>query len=126
MQRRLIATDPRIFQIAALTSLLLYGLFALDFPIRFMVAMGVVSAALLTEYCLNRNQFDPLSPLISALSLCLLLRSDSVLIATLAGALAITSKRVIRFDGRHLFNPSAFALVVSATLFDGAWISPGQ
>jgi len=63
---------------------------------------------------------------ISALSLCLLLRTQSLELAVLAALIAIGSKVVLKFRGQHLFNPTAFALVVVTTLFDGAWISPGQ
>ena len=55
--------------------------------------------------------FDPKSALISGLSLCLLLRTNLVALAALAGVVAIASKFVLRFHDKHLFNPTNFALV---------------
>ena len=42
-----------------------------------------------------------------------------------AGVIGVGSKFVLRWDGRHVFNPSAFA--ISVMLFSGAgvWVSPG-
>ena len=40
--------------------------------------------------------------------------------------LAIGSKYLIRWKGKHIFNPANFGLVVLSLLFTGAWISPGQ
>jgi len=60
------------------------------------------------------------------LSLCLLLRSDSLAIAAFAALVTIASKFLIRSQGKHVFNPTNFGLVVTILLFDGAWVSPGQ
>ena len=40
--------------------------------------------------------------------------------------MAIGSKYLIRWKGKHIFNPANFGLVVLSLLFTGAWISPGQ
>ena len=73
----------------------------------------------------NLPAFDPRSPLISALSLCLLLRTNDPAAAALASFIAIASKFVIRWKGKHLFNPTNLALVVMVAGGLG-WISPGQ
>ena len=121
--------DPRHFQIVALSALLTVGIFKLDFDISAINALLIVVAACAMQ-CLGQHidctRLDLRSPLISSLSLCLLLRTDTALLAVTAAALAIGSKFVLRVDGRHYFNPTAFALVVMATFFDGVWISPGQ
>jgi Na+-transporting NADH:ubiquinone oxidoreductase subunit NqrB len=89
--------------------------------------------ALLGAFCaewLGRQwqgrRFDPLSPWITALSLTLLLRTSNVEIMFLAAFAAVGSKFLLRWDGRHFFNPANFVLVVGAFLFDEIWISPGQ
>jgi Na+-transporting NADH:ubiquinone oxidoreductase subunit NqrB len=69
--------------------------------------------------------FDPRSALISGLSLCLLLRTHSPAVAVAGAILAVGSKFVVRYHGKHIFNPTNFAIV--ALLLTGqAWVSPGQ
>ena len=72
------------------------------------------------------RKFDARSPLISALSLTILLRTGSVWLSIAAGVLAIGSKYILRWRSKHIFNPANFGLVVLSMLFAGAWISPGQ
>lgn len=65
------------------------------------------------------------SALISALSLCLLLRANDVGVPVAAAAIAISSTFLLRWNCKHVFNPTNFALV--AMLASGqAWVSPGQ
>ena len=71
-------------------------------------------------------RFDPLSALITSLSLTLLLRTNSVALAALAAAIAIGSKFLVRFNGKHVFNPANVALVVLMLASDRAWVSTGQ
>ncbi|MEM8934339.1 MAG: DUF2330 domain-containing protein, partial [Acidobacteriota bacterium] len=71
-------------------------------------------------------RFDPRSPLISALSLTLLLRVDAWWPAALAAAVAIGSKFLVRVGGKHVFNPANVGIVLAVLLTDRAWISPGQ
>jgi Na+-transporting NADH:ubiquinone oxidoreductase subunit NqrB len=91
------------------------------------------AAAFGTELLLRRfrptrgaTAFDPRSPLITCLSLCLLLRTASVPVAALAGAVAIASKSLVRVGGRHVFNPANLGLVLAMALFPTAWASSGQ
>ena len=91
--------------------------------------VGCVGATLTTQAVADRiikRPFDPRSPLISALSLTLLLRTGSVTLSIAAGVIAIASKYLIRWRGKHIFNPANFGLVILSLLFSAAWISPGQ
>jgi len=121
--------DPRLYQIASLSTLLLYGLFFLHFDVSLWQIGVTIGTALLTQYAgtrlLKLPFFDPKSALISSLSLCLLLRTDNVVVAALAAVIAIGSKFVIRWKDKHVFNPTNLALVVILT-GDLGWISPGQ
>ncbi len=121
--------DPRIYQIAILSGLLAYGLIWLDFEVRFANAVVILATALGVQYAGTRlwglPTFDPKSALISGLSLCLLLRTNNLIVAWVAAYLAVASKFVIRCDGKHIFNPTNFALVVMLSL-DLGWVSPGQ
>lgn len=121
--------DPRLYQIASLSTLLLYGLLWLRFDVSLWQIAITLGIALLTQYAgtryFNLPSFDPRSPLISALSLCLLLRTNDLPVAALAAFIAIGSKFVIRWKDKHLFNPTNLALVVMLAGGIG-WISPGQ
>jgi Na+-transporting NADH:ubiquinone oxidoreductase subunit NqrB len=64
--------------------------------------------------------------MISALSLILLLRTDDVLLAMTAAAIAISSKFLVRFNGKHMFNPANVAIVSMMLVSDQVWISTGQ
>ncbi len=129
LKTQLLALDPRLYQIASLSTLLLYGLIWLRFDIPATQIAVTIGAALLAQYAGTRfydlPAFDPKSPLISALSLCLLLRTDHLVIAALASFIAIGSKFVIRWKDKHVFNPTNLALVVMIGSRLG-WMSPGQ
>ena len=122
--------DPRHYQIAVLAALLAYGLTRLDFEVGGAQVAAMLTTALLTQYLCTRGlpatrAFDPRSALISGLSLCLLLRTNSFELAVVAAVVTVASKFVIRIDGQHLFNPTNFGIVVML-LTGHAWVSPGQ
>jgi Na+-transporting NADH:ubiquinone oxidoreductase subunit NqrB len=123
--------DPRYYQIAALTLLFAYGLVWLHFDLHSSQVLVILPTVLLTQYLCSRlwrvRPFDPRSALISGLSLCLLLRTNSIPLLAVAALLAIASKFVLRFRGKHLFNPTNFGIVLLMLLTHGAvWVSPGQ
>ena len=122
--------DPRLYQIAVLSSLLVYGVLALDFEVSLLQAAILLGTALLTQAVCTRlwhlPAFDPRSALISGLSLCLLLRTSSLLLAVLAAVVTIASKLIIRWRGKHVFNPTNFGIVLLLLLTDRVWVSPGQ
>jgi Na+-transporting NADH:ubiquinone oxidoreductase subunit NqrB len=122
--------DPRHLQLGVLSLLLGYGLLRLDFAVRPEIAAVIVAVALATQWLAERLQgrrdFDPRSAAITALSLCLLLRTTGGTTAAIAAFVAVASKFVLRVDGKHVFNPSAFGLVAVLLLCDDAWLSAGQ
>jgi Na+-transporting NADH:ubiquinone oxidoreductase subunit NqrB len=122
--------DPRLYQIAVLSCLLVYGVFGLDFEVSLLQAAVLLGTALLTQAACTRlwrlPAFDPRSALISGLSLCLLLRTSSLLLAVAAAVLTIASKFVLRWRGKHVFNPTNFGIVALMLLTQGVWVSPGQ
>ncbi len=123
------AADPRHWQIAVVGGLLVYGVLALRFDVVPAIAVTIIGTALAVQDQASRwlgLRFDWRSPLISALSLCLLLRTSSLGLAALAAFVAIASKFLVRRRGKHVFNPSALALVVLVLASDRAWVSPGQ
>jgi Na+-transporting NADH:ubiquinone oxidoreductase subunit NqrB len=122
--------DPRYYQIATLTSLLIYGILWLDFEVQTIHAIAILVTAQLTQYACTKLSrlpgFDPKSALISSLSLCLLLRTNFLAVAVLAACISIAGKFLIRWNGKHVFNPTNFGLVAVIVLTGQAWVSPGQ
>ena len=121
--------DPRLYQIGALTLLLLYGIFALNFDVTLFRAALLVAVAIATQAIGSRIKhiaFDPRSAAISGLSLSLLLRSDSIALLIAAAVIAVGSKFVIRVNGKHIFNPTNGAIVAMMLMTDRVWVSPGQ
>jgi Na+-transporting NADH:ubiquinone oxidoreductase subunit NqrB len=122
--------DARTWQILSLATLLAYGLFRLNFDQAVLSVGLVIVAALATEWAGRRlvdgKPFDPLSPLITALSLSLLLRAASPGWLASAAVLAIGAKFVLRIDGKHVFNPANFGIGVLVVFTDAAWVSPSQ
>jgi Na+-transporting NADH:ubiquinone oxidoreductase subunit NqrB len=124
-----IVGDARHAQIAALSSLLAINLFAIDFGATPLNSAVALAACLSTQAVASRwlgIAFDWRSPLISGLSLSLLLRAATPWPFALAGVIAIGSKFLLRVDGRHVFNPAGFAIVALLLANVGVWISPGQ
>jgi len=122
--------DARHYQIAALSTLVVFNLGWIDFGARPANTVLALAAALLTQIVCSRLTGVPIdlrSPLITGLSLSLLLRADEPWIHALAGVIAIGSKFVLRVDGKHIWNPAGFAIVVLLFTAGGhVWISPGS
>jgi len=121
--------DPRLYQIASLGTLLTYGLLWLHFDVPLLQIAITFGGALLTQYAgtrwLNLSSFDPRSAIVSAVGLCIFLRTNDLFVAALAPFIAISSKFIIRWKGKHIFNPTNLALMVVLATGLG-WISPGQ
>jgi Na+-transporting NADH:ubiquinone oxidoreductase subunit NqrB len=123
-------SDARHFQIVALSSLLLINFFWIDFGARPLYAALAVASTLITQIVCSRlfglPNIDLRSPLITGLSLSLLLRANEPWLPAIAGVIAIASKFIFRIDGKHIWNPAGFAIVVLLFTANGIWISPGQ
>jgi Na+-transporting NADH:ubiquinone oxidoreductase subunit NqrB len=122
--------DPRLYQIAALAALLGWGVLRLGFDVTPQRAAILLAGALATQYACARiwrlPAFDPKSALISGLSLCLLLRTNHDALALAAAAAAVASKFLLRWKGKHLFNPTNFGLVALMLATGRVWVSPAQ
>src|SRR5882672_8937309 len=123
-------SNARHYQIAALSTLLVFNLGWLDFGARPLNSALAIAGALATQalctWWFALQRFDPRSPLITGLSLSLLLRAEEPWLHALAAVIAIGSKFVLRIDGKHIWNPAGFAIVVLLATAHGVWISPGQ
>lgn len=123
-------TDPRLYQMTILSGLLIYGMAKLDFDVTISRVLTYVFTGLVTQWVCGKivklPRFDPLSPMTSALSLSLLLRTEQPLLAVFAMLITIASKFLFRWQGKHIFNPTNFGIVVMLCLSDAVWVSAGQ
>jgi Na+-transporting NADH:ubiquinone oxidoreductase subunit NqrB len=123
-------SDARHFQIVALASLLLLNFFWIDFGAKPLYCALAIGSALATQIACSWRaglpHIDLRSPLITGLSLSLLLRADAAWLPALAGVIAIASKFIFRLENKHIWNPAGFAIVVLLVTGSGVWISPGQ
>jgi Na+-transporting NADH:ubiquinone oxidoreductase subunit NqrB len=121
--------DARWLQLAAVGSFIAYAVLQLGAAITLANALAFVLAALLAERIAcalaPARAFDARSPLVTALSLTLLLRTDDVVVAAAAAAFAIAVKHLVRVRGKQVFNPSNIAIVAFTAGGTLAWVSPG-
>jgi enediyne biosynthesis protein E5 len=122
-------SDARHYQIAALSTLVVFNLGWIDFGARPANTALALMSSLLTQIVCSRIVGIPLdlrSPLITGLSLSLLLRTEEAWIHALAGIIGNGSKFLLRLDRKHIWNPAGFAIVVLLVAMPGyVWISPG-
>ena len=122
--------DPRWWQICCLGSLLTYGLFRLEFGTSWLQVGATIATCMVVQWGFTRAlripNFEWKSALISGFGLCFLFRANDWRLALLCAFLAIGSKFLIRWNGKHIWNPTNFALVAMMVAFDQAWVSPGQ
>jgi Na+-transporting NADH:ubiquinone oxidoreductase subunit NqrB len=139
------ALDPRAYQIAALSTLLVLGLLHLGFDVPLLHVAVTLTSALAGQWLAMRMgwpssgapstspvRYEWRSALISGLSLCLLLRAGNVAWMALAAVIAVGSKfvfRVPRADGggsKHILNPTNGAIVILLLCQAPVWVSPSQ
>jgi Na+-transporting NADH:ubiquinone oxidoreductase subunit NqrB len=123
--------DPRYYQIVSLSLLLIYGTARLNFDVSAGRVVTILATVLSVQFLAIRlcdlPVFDPKSALISGLSLCLLLRTNFPALAIAGAVAAVGGKFLLRVRGKHLFNPTNFALVLLLICApDHAWVSPAQ
>ncbi|ABW26665.1 RnfABCDGE type electron transport complex subunit D [Acaryochloris marina] len=133
--------DARDYQILFLSLFLVLGIGTKDWTLRpEMIGVAIATTILvqaLASYGTylyqqrrqpNDRAFNPSirSALITALGLSLLLRTDHWSTMMLAATLAILSKFVCKWKGKHFFNPANFGIIAALILTSDAWVSPGQ
>src|SRR5262249_3658694 len=108
-------SDARHFQIAALATLLAFNFAFLDFGARPLNSALAILGSLATQALCSRlarlPAIDLRSPLITGLSLSLLLRADEPWVHALAAIIAIGSQFLPRLEGRPGRNPSRLCIL---------------
>ncbi len=131
------AYDPRYFQVFFQLVFMVYGLLYLGWTAEWGHYLLCIGGAVTFNYLAEtfRQGRWPglanwrswgLSALVSAMSLCLLLKTGHWYISLLAAFLTVASKYLFRIRGKHIFNPSAFGIVATLVITRDAWLSPGQ
>ncbi len=133
--------DARHTQILFLSIFLLLGISTQDWTLHLEQMVVVIISCLLTQKIATTAVSWNLQPtsetrqvfssswksaLITALGLCLLLRTNHPMTMALAGSLAIASKFLFRYRGKHFFNPANFGIIAVLIFTQDAWVSPGQ
>ena len=122
--------DPRHFQIVTLSVLVSLQMFWADFGPSVAVVVLTISSVLLVQAAFVKIfnlSFDFKSPLITGLSLSILLKAGAIWVYPLAALVAIGSKFLIRMNDQHIFNPANIGIIAALLLFpDYSWVSPGQ
>ena len=132
--------DARWFQILFQAFFLSYGLLFLHWNADWPHYLTSITGCLIFSYiaeAVRRKQLPAikgtnglkawgLSALISALSLCLLLKTNNIYVSLLAAFLTVASKSIFRLKRKHIFNPSAFGITATILITKDAWLSPGQ
>ncbi len=140
MQHKTLSIDPRYFQIFFQAIFLFYGIVVLEWRVDWLHYNISICGCVFFNYSLEswkQKKFLPFfgregwrlwgfSVLISAASLCLLLKTNYWYISLLAAFLTVLSKYLFRFHHKHIFNPSAFGIIATLMLTREAWLSPGQ
>src|SRR5436190_9662842 len=140
MPRGWTALDPRYFQVIFQLIFLTYGIFYLEWKVDWLHHTLSIAGCLGFNYfteSLKQKRFANLSGnrgfvcwgfsvLIIAMCLCLLLKTNHWYTSLLAAFFTVVSKYIFRFNHKHIFNPSAFAIIATIILTRDAWLSPGQ
>jgi len=140
MQQKQVALDPRYFQVVFQLVFLSYGVFILQWEYSLSHYTISIGGCLLFTYCFEAVRVGKapavlgkagisqwgLSVLISAASLCLLLKTNYWYTSLVAAFFTVASKYFFRTAGKHIFNPSAFGIVATLLISGDAWLSPAQ
>src|SRR5262245_24606880 len=113
---RFFSIENRYLAPMLITSILLVGQISYGLLESFARTALAIATAMLLELALGRlfyGKFPNLaSSYISGISVGILIRSPAFWPYALCSAISITSKYVVRWKGRHLWNPSNFAICV--------------
>ncbi|MGI8550479.1 MAG: hypothetical protein ACR2PL_06720 [Dehalococcoidia bacterium] len=123
--------DPRLVQIGILASFTVLGQVVLGFEVSWLqIGVAILSVCLLDlllSYRRSGTVVLPASGLISGLSLALLLPAPELWPFLVAALVTVLAKHLLRVQGRHVFNPSNFGLVVVLALpWAGGRVAPSQ
>lgn len=113
---RFFSAENRYLAPMLITTILLVGQISYGLLESFSRTALAIATAMLLELALGRLSYGKFphlaSSYITGISVGILIRSPAFWPYALCSAVSITSKYVIRWKGRHLWNPSNFAICV--------------
>ena len=116
--------DQRYLAPALITCVLLAGQVTFGFLESWSRTLLAILTAIGVEVILSRLMWGRwphlASSYISGISIGMLVRSPAIWPYALCSAISITSKYVLRVDGRHIWNPSNFGIVAMLVLASDA------
>lgn len=122
--------DPRYYQIGFQGIFLLFGVAILGWSTEWVRVITYFLACIAAQSLLillkKANLHSLKSAAITSLGLGLLLQTNSIPVAIAASFVAIFGKLLIRWKGKHIFNPANLGIILIVFLTEQAWISPGQ
>lgn len=129
--------DARYFQMVFQLTFLSYGLLFLHWQAEWLNYVSFIGSGLLFQWVCDsvfaKKTVSPFnksgtwkSVFISTFSLCLLLKTNDWAVCVFASAITVFGKYIFRFNGKHIFNPSALGIAATAYFTNDVWISPGQ
>lgn len=121
--------DPRYYQFAIQISLLFWAVFYLEFTLTLSHLTAAIVTGILTQIAFTHYLKLPanvLSTVNSTLSILILLHASHWGWVALASFIAIASKFLIRYNNKHIFNPSNIGIVAVLLMTSSAWAAPGQ
>src|SRR5262245_15795690 len=111
---RFFSPENRYLAPMLITTILLVGQISFGLLESFTRTVLAIVTAMLLELALGRLMYGKFpnlaSSYITGISVGILIRSPAFWPYALCSAISITSKYVIRWKGRHLWNPSNFAI----------------
>ncbi len=114
--KKWLSLDNRYVPPAFITLILLAGQLSYGILESYERTLLAIATAIVTELVLGRiflgKWLNVASAYITGISVGILVRSPAFWPFAVAAALAITSKYVLRYKGRHLWNPSNFGICV--------------
>jgi Na+-translocating ferredoxin:NAD+ oxidoreductase RnfD subunit len=117
--KSMLSLDNRYVPPVFITLILLVGHFSFgmleSYPKTLLAIMTSIGVELILGRIFVHRWLNPVSAYITGISVGILIRSPAFWPYALCAAISIMSKYVLRFKGRHLWNPSNFG--VSALLF---------
>ena len=133
MQHQALRIDPRYFQVIFQAIFLSYGILILHWNPDWLHYFITIAGCLAFQYAadsikskrwLTFREFDRwgFSILISAMGLCLLLKTNEWSTSLLACLITVVSKYIFRWKGKHIFNPSAIGVIGAILLTNDAWL----
>jgi hypothetical protein len=112
--------DPRFLAPALITCVLVAGQISFGFLESWSRTFLAIATAILVELVIVRSLYGKwphlASAYVSGISVGILVRSPAFWPYALCSAISITSKYVLRVEGRHVWNPTNFGIVAMLVL----------